>query len=486
MGKVVIVAALSEGKGIDMTPTSPTLQNTELQRSHPLHRPNLSLLSSLNTAGTSPGGGSFKSPLSGLRRAVTNEKSEEEVARAAQEEEEKQEKERERQKKLFRELEGVVVESKKAISWSDLTCELVIGRGKFASVHKALYNCRLHSCGGRRSSSSSVSSAVRLVRERDREAMHEVLEANANGGEMGGRSNQLDLVVEVAVKTPEYRLAPLLYPPSGSKDVTQKTLPDRDGNVEGGGGKRSDDFSLPPSVQLLETLREVRALQVLSHPNIINYFGVVLAPRLCAVLELLDSSLAEVLRGNKDNAQEEGLSESNCVLILRDVCRGLQYMHSLRFAHLDIKPHNILLASMAGERGRYTAKLADFGTAVRMEEGDEMLTTAVGTSGYTAPEISLPGRYDMRADVFSFAILMWEVLVSGSGGEREGGDVAPVNPFAGKDMDEAACDAHGGVRPSLSLCRVPELRPTVEGAWVTAPEGRLPLGNILDALDSVL
>jgi len=63
---------------------------------------------------------------------------------------------------------------------------------------------------------------------------------------------------------------------------------------------------------------------------------------------------------------------------------------------------------------------------VKIADG-EMLEEAVGTSGYTAPEVHMPGKYDKMIDMFSLGIVMWEMF-----------DRHRRNPLCGKDPLEAA------------------------------------------------
>lgn len=61
--------------------------------------------------------------------------------------------------------------------------------------------------------------------------------------------------------------------------------------------------------------------------------------------------------------------------------------------------------------GRFFVKLTDLGTALQLEtDPDSAATDEVGTLGYMAPEISFPGRYALPADIFSFAVVMWQVF----------------------------------------------------------------------------
>lgn len=66
---------------------------------------------------------------------------------------------------------------------------------------------------------------------------------------------------------------------------------------------------------------------------------------------------------------------------------------------------------MAYGAGGVTCKLSDFGTCIRVPSS-QMLTEQMGTSGYTAPEVFDPQAYALPADVFSLAIIMWEVFYS--------------------------------------------------------------------------
>lgn len=80
---------------------------------------------------------------------------------------------------------------------------------------------------------------------------------------------------------------------------------------------------------------------------------------------------------------------------------------------------------MAHGAGGVTYKLSDFGTCIRVP-ASQMLTEQMGTSGYTAPEVFDPQSYGLAADVFSLAIMMWELFY---GHIHE-------NPFTGVDPED--------------------------------------------------
>ncbi|KAF3320521.1 putative receptor protein kinase TMK1 [Carex littledalei] len=96
--------------------------------------------------------------------------------------------------------------------------------------------------------------------------------------------------------------------------------------------------------------------------------------------------------------------------IALDVARGVEYLHSLAhqsFIHRDLKPSNILLGD------DMKAKVADFGL-VRLAPADgkccSIETRLAGTFGYLAPEYAVTGRVTTKSDVFSFGVILMELI----------------------------------------------------------------------------
>lgn len=109
--------------------------------------------------------------------------------------------------------------------------------------------------------------------------------------------------------------------------------------------------------------------------------------------------------------QEEGLKPlewTKRLIIALDVARGVEYLHGLAqqsFIHRDLKPSNILL----GDDMR--AKVADFGLVRLAPDGKASLVTRLaGTFGYLAPEYAVTGRVTTKIDVFSFGVILMELI----------------------------------------------------------------------------
>jgi serine/threonine protein kinase len=92
-------------------------------------------------------------------------------------------------------------------------------------------------------------------------------------------------------------------------------------------------------------------------------------------------------------------------LIALELVRGLEEIHALGIVHRDLKPSNILVSR------RGAIKIADFGIALG-DEGPGLTRTghAVGTPPYMAPEQLLGERADVRSDLFSLGVLLYEML----------------------------------------------------------------------------
>ncbi|GMH22997.1 hypothetical protein Nepgr_024840 [Nepenthes gracilis] len=94
--------------------------------------------------------------------------------------------------------------------------------------------------------------------------------------------------------------------------------------------------------------------------------------------------------------------------IALDVARGMEYLHSLAhqsFIHRDLKSSNILLGD------DFRAKVSDFGLVKLAPDGEKSVVTRLaGTFGYLAPEYAVTGKITTKSDVFSFGVVLMELL----------------------------------------------------------------------------
>ena len=148
-------------------------------------------------------------------------------------------------------------------------------------------------------------------------------------------------------------------------------------------------------------LMEARAMARLNHPRIV------------AVYDAGEDSgisyiVMELVRGKTLSALEGGeLGYKQALGYIYEVLEALEYANSQGIIHRDIKPSNI----MTVEEGKHT-KLTDFGLARRASEVTQTTRTGqiVGTISYLAPERFLSKPADVRSDLYSVGIVMYEIF----------------------------------------------------------------------------
>jgi len=158
--------------------------------------------------------------------------------------------------------------------------------------------------------------------------------------------------------------------------------------------------------------------------------------------EVCAGSLRRLLEERATSAPADPrFGEDDLVHILRDVSSGLKVLHSLDFAHLDVKPENILSAEAAAPRQGAVYKVADLGLVTPVACGSRDMITE-GDCRYVAREMLYRRDFDLpKADVFSLGLVLYEAarnprLLPRNGDEwqhlRDGVlDVASVPPLSG-------------------------------------------------------
>jgi len=199
--------------------------------------------------------------------------------------------------------------------------------------------------------------------------------------------------------------------------------------------------SLSPAMKLIgqiDLAREATFLKALVHPNIVSLHSNGEVPGsqdYFLVLEKFEYDLSDCIerwsRGKLMNTRKDRsfqrltseMSRSQAkkqykahraverYQVLVDVASALQFLHESNIIHRDIKSENI------GITHDGVAKIFDFGLAKELKEKyrvagtEDFKLSNAGTRRYLAPEVFAGKPYNLRADVFSFATLMWEVLM---------------------------------------------------------------------------
>ncbi|OWR55111.1 LIM domain kinase 1 isoform 2 [Danaus plexippus plexippus] len=154
-------------------------------------------------------------------------------------------------------------------------------------------------------------------------------------------------------------------------------------------------------------LKEVAVLRSLRHRNVLRFEGVLYRERLHLVTEYVAGGTLHDLLQDKSRP----LSWETRVRLARDVAAGVGYLHCRNVIHRDLNSHNCLIRP--GEE--LTVVVADFGLARIVRRTDRNASsrkryTVVGNPYWMAPEMMNGNLYDEKVDVFSFGIILCEII----------------------------------------------------------------------------
>lgn len=207
---------------------------------------------------------------------------------------------------------------------------------------------------------------------------------------------------------------------------------------------------------------EVELTLSLVHPNIIECYGVsIIAPKVAVVFEYCQRNLTDYIMRYEMNPLM-------AVALMIDIASGVAYLHGRNIIHRDIKADNVMVCPC---KNVYVAKLIDFGESRQFDEGGAM--TVIGTPHYIAPEMLeiLPDSssiaravYDQKVDIFSMAVVFWEIMHSGK-------NIFP-SEWSIADIMHAV---RNGFRPEVDnavLDQFPEIVGLITQMWARDPRSR--------------
>jgi serine/threonine protein kinase len=151
--------------------------------------------------------------------------------------------------------------------------------------------------------------------------------------------------------------------------------------------------------------REAKIVAALRHANIVQVYDADVQDDIYyMVMELLEGDTLKA-RLHDYHAREEQMPLGEVVRVMLDVLDGLAYAHSEGMIHRDLKPANIMLT----RRGQ--AVITDFGIAQMVGATRYTLSGALmGTLNYMAPEQGMQNQSDVRSDLYSLGIVLYEML----------------------------------------------------------------------------
>jgi len=268
---------------------------------------------------------------------------------------------------------------------------------------------------------------------------------------------------------------------------------------------------MPVGGPALDLRREASLMAPLKHENILRVHGLSAKSRLfqddnddvqtssndreefVLVLDRLETTLDQQI--NTWREEEEQLSwrvrlqQRRSRLMDRlgvalQIASGMEYLHRHHnIIHRDMKPQNI------GFDQEGVAKLFDFGLAMKLDQEDDLINHGggrVGTPLYMAPEVLLRKSYGLKADVYSFALVLWQ-LCSLKGKPYDGNLTASTSSSgASKITQFTEAVGYEGARPSTENWWPRQVKNLMTRCWSGEPDSRPSFHEIVETLEGIL
>jgi len=219
-----------------------------------------------------------------------------------------------------------------------------------------------------------------------------------------------------------------------------------------------------PGVETLrEFAQELNILRRVHHKHIIQLIGALTKNKtMCLVTEFMHG-------GNLlQYVQEHALKLPELIRVSVGVAMGLDYLHKINIVHRDIKTANLLLDE------NNVVKIADFGVARIKTTDGSLMTAETGTYRWMAPEVIAHQYYNEKADVYSYSVLVWELV---SGGEV---------PYPGYTPLQAAVGVvQRGLRPTISPSCHAVISQVMQYCWLADMNARPGFEQIISLLRNV-
>uniref|UniRef100_A0A673I9P5 Mitogen-activated protein kinase kinase kinase 7 n=1 Tax=Sinocyclocheilus rhinocerous TaxID=307959 RepID=A0A673I9P5_9TELE len=212
---------------------------------------------------------------------------------------------------------------------------------------------------------------------------------------------------------------------------------------------------------------ELRQLSRVNHPNIVKLYGSCSNP-VCLVMEYAEGgSLYNVLHGAEPLPH---YTASHAMSWCLQCSQGVSYLHGMKpkaLIHRDLKPPNLLLVA-----GGTVLKICDFGTACDIQTH---MTNNKGSAAWMAPEVFEGSNYSEKCDVFSWGIILWEVITRRKPFDEIGGPAFRI-----------MWAVHRGTRPPLIKNLPKPIESLMTRCWSKDPSQRPSMEEIVKIMSHLM
>ncbi|KAM4521990.1 mitogen-activated protein kinase kinase kinase 7 isoform 2-T2 [Odontesthes bonariensis] len=212
---------------------------------------------------------------------------------------------------------------------------------------------------------------------------------------------------------------------------------------------------------------ELRQLSRVNHHNIVKLYGACKNP-VCLVMEYAEGgSLYNVLHGAEPLPY---YTASHAMSWCLQCAQGVSYLHGMKpkaLIHRDLKPPNLLLVA-----GGTVLKICDFGTACDIQTH---MTNNKGSAAWMAPEVFEGNNYSEKCDVFSWGIILWEVITRRKPFDEIGGPAFRI-----------MWAVHNGTRPPLIKNLPKPIESLMTRCWSKDPSQRPSMEEIVKIMTHLM
>ncbi|XP_033635469.1 mitogen-activated protein kinase kinase kinase 7-like isoform X2 [Asterias rubens] len=229
------------------------------------------------------------------------------------------------------------------------------------------------------------------------------------------------------------------------------------------------------AVKMIESEEEIKAFRVevrqlsrVYHPNIVTLYGACTRHPVCLVMEYAEGgSLYNILHGGPPKAI---YTAANAMSWAFQCAKGVAYLHSMTpraLIHRDLKPANLLLMA-----GGTVLKICDFGTACDIQTH---MTNNKGSAAWMAPEVFEGSNYSEKCDVFSWGIILWEVISRRKPFDEIGGPAFRI-----------MWAVHEGTRPPMIRSIPKPLEKLMTRCWAKEPPQRPAMAEVVGVMSNLM
>lgn len=289
----------------------------------------------------------------------------------------------------------------------------------------------------------------------------------------GAKIQVAPMLVKSAFEVPEYEINPNELDFSNSVNITKGTFRVAIWRGIKVAVKRLGDGVITDEAKVRAFRDELALLQQIRHPNVVQFLGAVTqSTPMMIVTEYLPMGDLRAYLDRRGSLRPDAV-----VRLALDIARGMNYLHEHKpeaIIHRDLEPSNIL----RDDSGHL--KVADFGVSKLLRKSmsireDRPLSCHDSSCRYVAPEVFLHKEYDTKADVFSFALILQE-MIEGYPPFSTRSEADVLHSYASKERPPF------GAPPKLYSHGLKEL---IEDCWNEDPAKRPTFRSIISRLSSI-